>query len=152
MVCCLVSESAAGDARLADIARACSPRVESHGTRVVVFDASGLGRVIGTPIAIAREVQALARDQGLGVRVALATTRVTAWLIAHARPGITVIEPAHTASALAALPVSALSTLARSLSRQARVPPDPLDPRTLASRPLGPSAPRTLGRRMLLSP
>jgi protein ImuB len=110
MVCCLVSANAAGDARLMAIARACSPRVEAHGARAVVFDASGLGRVIGPPAAIAREVQALAREHGLDVRVALAGTRVAAWLLAHAHPGPTVVE-SGVAAALAGLPVAALATL-----------------------------------------
>lgn len=113
MICCLVRD-AASDARgalLTEIARACSPRVESYGDRVAAFDASGLGRVIGTPAEIAREVQALAQEHGLRVRVALAGTRVAAWLLAHERPGITVIDPADTAKALAALSIRTLATL-----------------------------------------
>jgi protein ImuB len=103
---------------LAEIARACSPRVEVHGDRTVVFDASGLGRVIGAPPEIAREVQALAADYGLHVRIALAATRVAAWLLAHERPGITVIDAAETARALAPLPTQALATLPGSARRR----------------------------------
>ena len=91
MICCLVRDPAseARAALLPEIARACSPRVEVHGDRVVVFDASGLSRVIGTPLEIGREVLALAAGQGLTVRVALAPTRVGAWLlprVARRRP------------------------------------------------------------------
>jgi len=114
VICCLVRDSSS-DTRaglLSEIARACSPRVESHGDRVVVFDASGLSRVIGAPAEIAREVQALAAEQGVSVRVALAPTRVAAWLLAHQRPGLTVVaDPKDTKAALAPLPVSALSSL-----------------------------------------
>ena len=111
MVCCLVSETPKGDPRLLEIARACSPRVEAHGTRIVVFDASGLGRVIGSPTDIAHAVDALAREQGMGVRIALASTRVAAWLLAHARSGMTVVDAKDTRSAVGALPVTTLSVL-----------------------------------------
>ena len=67
------------------VARACSPRVEVHGDRAVVFDASGLTQAIGAPADIAREVRRLARAQSVDVRIALAATTTTAWLLAHAR-------------------------------------------------------------------
>jgi protein ImuB len=112
MICCLVSESdAAKPGALAEIARACSPRIESHGDRVVVFDAGGLARVIGSPRQIASEVAALAVEQGLMVRIALAPTLVAAWLMAHAQIGQTVVEPPRMAAMLGALPLSVLATL-----------------------------------------
>ena len=121
MVCCLVSENRAGDPRLIEIARACSPRVESHGDRVIVFDASGLERVIGSPGEIAHAVDALARENRIGVRVALASTRVAAWLLAHAaRSSITVVDAAQTRAAVAALPVTSLSILPGSTPRRRR--------------------------------
>jgi len=121
MVCCLLSESKRGDARLIEIARACSPRVESHGDRVVVFDASGLERAIGTPAEIAHAVDALARENGIGVRVALASSRVAAWLLAHAaQSGVTVVESSQTRAAVGALPVTALSVLPGLSSRRRR--------------------------------
>lgn len=122
MICCLVEASAsdARQGRLAEIARACSPRVELHGDHAAVFDASGLSRVIGAPPEIAREVQALAAEQGLTVRIALAPTRVAAWLLAHERPGMTVIEGTATAAAnaLAGLPTGALASLPGSARRR----------------------------------
>ena len=69
-----MDESPPKPGALAEIARACSPRVEVHGERVVVFDASGLDRIIGPPAMIAREVSALAIEQGLVVRIAMAPT------------------------------------------------------------------------------
>ena len=122
MICCLVSDEALAADRLAALARACSPRVESFGTRVVAFDARGLQRVIGTPHEIAREVRALAIEQ-LGqqtpVHVAIAPSRVAAWLLAHERPGVTVVatlqEMKH---ALAPLPVAALKSLPGNATRR----------------------------------
>jgi protein ImuB len=98
---------------LAEIARACSPRVELHGDRAAVFDASGLSRVIGAPPEIAREVQELAAEQGVRVRIALAPTRVAAWLLAHGQTGVTVIDidKGNPRDALAPLPVSLLACL-----------------------------------------
>ena len=118
MVCCLVAETASKPGALAEIARACSPRVESHGERAVVFDASGLTRVIGTSRQIASEVAALAVEQGLMVRIALAPSVVAAWLMAHAQIGQTVVEPARMAAMLGELPLSVLGTL------PARTPPN----------------------------
>src|SRR3990172_3726257 len=117
MICCLVADSVESG-RLAEIARACSPRVEVHGDRAVVFDATGLGRVIGTPAEIAREVQALAAEQSVAARVAIAATHVAAWLLAHERPGITVIEAEQTAAALGPLPVHSLRTLPGRAARE----------------------------------
>ena len=117
MICCLVRESDARAGLLAEIARACSPRVELHGDRAAVFDASGLSRVIGTPPEIAREVQELAAEQGVRVRIALAPTRVAAWLLAHGQTGVTVIntviniDKGNPRDALAPLPVSLLACL-----------------------------------------
>jgi protein ImuB len=116
MICCLVSESPKGDARLIEIARACSPRVESHSERVVVFDAHGLDRVIGSPAEIAQAVDALACEQGMRVRVALAPTRIAAWLLAHTRSGITVVDPATMRKTVGGLPVTALSIVPRSIA------------------------------------
>ena len=96
------------------MARACSPRVELHGDRVVVFDASGLGRVIGSPEAIGHEVMALAMGQGVAVRVALAPSRVAAWLLAHAQPGVTVVDEAQMKARIGALPLDSLRSLGAS--------------------------------------
>ena len=117
LICCLVRDASsdAQAALLPEIARACSPRVEVHGDRVVVFDASGLGRVIGTPEEIGREVQALAAGQGLTVRVALAPTRAGAWLLAHAHPGVTVVDAAQMKKQIGALSLDSLRSLGTGL-------------------------------------
>ena len=111
MICCLVSDTSLKPGALADVARACSPRVESHGDRIVVFDAGGLERVIGPPAHIAREVGALTVEQGFMVRIALAPTMTSAWLMAHAQIGQTIVDPSRMASMLGALPLPMLATL-----------------------------------------
>jgi hypothetical protein len=117
LVCCLVADppATAGTSeapeKLAALARACSPRIEPHGDRIVVFDASGLTQVLGTPIEIASGVSRLSVGYGLTVRVALAGTTTAAWLLAHARPGSTVVAPGDEPAALSALPLRALTTL-----------------------------------------
>jgi nucleotidyltransferase/DNA polymerase involved in DNA repair len=110
LMCCAVSSVAAPET-LEGVARACSPRIERHGDRAVMFDASGLARAIGTPRRIAEEVERLAVAHGLEVRIALAGTTTAAWLLAHARPGLTIIEPGDEARAVGALPIGSLKTL-----------------------------------------
>jgi len=112
MICCLVLDAscAASPVELDAIARACSPRVESHGGGLV-FDASGLTRALGPPADIAREVHRLGTDRGLTLRVAIARTTTPAWLLAHARAGTTVVSAEHTATALAGLPLRWLATM-----------------------------------------
>ena len=120
MICCLVADSVTKPGALAEIARACSPRVESHGERVVVFDAEGLSRVLGPPRQMASEVAALAVEQGLMVRIALAPTLVAAWLMAHAQIGQTVVEPARMAAMLGELPLQILAKLPGAPGLQSR--------------------------------
>ena len=110
MYCCLVSSSPAPEA-LAAIARACSPRVELHDDRAVLFDASGLARVIGPPSDIAREVQQLATARGLSVHIALAGTTSTAWVLAHIGREVTVVAPGREATALEDVSLAWLETV-----------------------------------------
>ncbi len=122
--CCLVA-SAPAPVALDAIARACSPRVEPHGDRAVIFDAAGLARAVGAPPAIAAAVLQLAVTHGLeAARVALAGTPVAAWLLAQARPGVTVVHAGEDASALAPLPLECLATLH---APGARLLPEPDD-------------------------
>jgi protein ImuB len=88
-----------------------SPRVAVAGPRAVVCDVSGLGRLFGEPQAIATELRRDAAGRGLVVRVAIAATRTAARLLAHACPGLTLVEPGREAAALADLPVRALDAL-----------------------------------------
>ncbi len=115
LICCLVRDpdSPPGPAGAVDaIARACSPRVQPVHPDAVTFDASGLARVLGPPSAIADAVQHLAAQHAVTVRVALAATATTAWLLAHARSGVTVAPSGRAATVLAPLPVGWLQALA----------------------------------------
>ena len=89
MMGCLVRESAtrAAPGTVEGIARACSPRVLPFGDAAAIVDASGLSRAIGPPEEIARQLNRLAADEGLVLRVALASTMTSAWVLAHARSG-----------------------------------------------------------------
>ncbi len=113
MFLCLVRDSLSPSITgvLESVARACSPRVEPHGDDVVVCDARGLTRVIGEPAVIAEEMRRMAWDRGVGVRVAIAGTHTAAWLLAHVRPGLTVVTPGDEAHTLARLPMTALAML-----------------------------------------
>src|SRR6187402_3184916 len=112
MFCCLALDpaSVSPPGALLAVAESCSPRIEIFDT-AAIFDATGLGRVIGAPAEIAGEVARLAASQGVGVRVAVARTMTAAWLLAHAKPGCTVAMGEPTA-ALATLPVGWLGALA----------------------------------------
>ena len=107
---CLVADAALPGA-LETLARSCSPRVEPHGQHAVIMDTSGLARVCGPPDVVAREIVQLAATQGLAIRVATASTRTAAWLLAHARSGINVVPVGAEAAALASLPVTWLGAL-----------------------------------------
>jgi len=103
LFCCLVTAVPSGSA-LELVARACSPRIEVHGDRAVLFDASGLTQAIGAPEDIAREVQRLARAESVDARIALAATTTTAWILAHAaREGVTIVAAGKEAEALGAV-------------------------------------------------
>jgi protein ImuB len=114
MVACLVTATPgpATPGVLEAVARACSPRVVPWQDRAVVFDASGLDRAIGPPARIASEVGRLAAERGVPVRVALAGALSTAWILAHARPGVSMAIAGTEAATLATLPLDALRSLA----------------------------------------
>jgi protein ImuB len=130
MFCCLVTEpsSQPSPGALDAVARACSPCVHSYTAHAVIFEASGLHRVLGTPHAMAASVGRLGADHGLTLRVAVAETMVTAWLVAHNRSGTTVVGPGETRTAISRLGLDTLHTLPAShltmpASRGASVPP-----------------------------
>jgi protein ImuB len=120
MFCCLALDSTSPviPGALETLARACSPRLESHGDTAAMFDASGLGRVLGPPDHIGAEVRRLAADHGVIVHVCLASTMVTAWLIAHVRSGVSVVDPGNEAAALANVPLASLRHLPESEADQ----------------------------------
>jgi len=113
MFVCLVRDSLSPSRPgvLEAVARACSPRVEPHGQDVVVCDARGLTRVIGMPAVIAEEMRRMAWEREVGVRVAIAESKTAAWLLAHARPGTTIVPAGEEARRLERLPLSALRSL-----------------------------------------
>ncbi|HET9370732.1 MAG TPA: hypothetical protein VFO19_10815 [Vicinamibacterales bacterium] len=161
MVCCLV-RTASRDARgasspsvpgaLEAVARACSPRVAPCGDDVVVFDASGLARVLGPPADIAREVVALAQSRGIVVNVAIASTLTSAWLLAHACTGTTIVKAGEEAAALAPLPLSWLAIVAdlQTASLTGDAGPDAGDARVTPLR--GGRSRRTSGRHYRMAP
>jgi protein ImuB len=114
LITCLVRSpsSPVRPGALEAIARACSPRVVPWRDVAVVFDASGLDRAIGPPARIAAEVTRLSAERGLHVRVGIAGKTTTAWLLAHAQPGISIARPGREAEALAPLPIEALKVMA----------------------------------------
>ncbi len=121
MFVCLVRDSLSPSRPgvLEAVARACSPRVEPHGDDVAVCDATGLTRVIGMPAVIAEEMRRMAWEREVGVRVAIAGSKTAAWLLAHARPGTTIVPPGEEARRLERLPLSALRSLPEQSVRRA---------------------------------
>ncbi|MGE5358571.1 MAG: DNA polymerase Y family protein [Bacteroidales bacterium] len=97
---------------LASLAREFSPRVEVHRPGLVTLDARGLGRLFGDVDALARELRQAAAARGLPARVALAPTRTAAWLMAHARAGVTIVREGDEHRVLAPLPLHVLEQLA----------------------------------------
>jgi protein ImuB len=114
LIACLVRSpsSPARPGALEAVARACSPRGVPWRDVAAVFDASGLDRAIGPPARIAAEVTRLSAERGLHVHVGIAGKTTTAWLLAHAQPGISIAMPGREADALAPLPIEALKVMA----------------------------------------
>src|SRR4051812_2718186 len=103
---------------LLSVARDFSPRVEMEmnsaacSTREVTLDLSGLTRLFGDAKTIAQELRRTAADRGLRVRIAIASTRVAARLLAHHRAGITIVDDGDEAAALEELPLELLEIFA----------------------------------------
>ncbi len=99
-------------ARLAEtivrIARDFSPRIQRYGPDAVVLDVSGLGRLLGSPETIGRELaRRSAADEGSDIRVAVASTQIAALLLSLSPSALTVVT-ADEAAALAPLPLNVL--------------------------------------------
>jgi hypothetical protein len=97
---------------LASLAREFSPRVEVHGEGLVTLDARGLARLFGEAGRLGVELRRAAADRGLPARIAIASTRPAAWLVAHARAGLTVVPAGEEAVWLARLPLQVLEQIA----------------------------------------
>ncbi len=108
MYACLHAVSAVDASTLVQLARDFSPRFECHRDDLVSIDIRGLDRLLGDPKAIGAELRRSAAARGLRLQVAVAATRTAAMVLAHARPGLTVIERSGEAAALAPLPVGIL--------------------------------------------
>jgi protein ImuB len=120
--CCLLDPDARPGA-LERVARACSPRVDPVTGTAVIFDASGLDRVIGSPEIVAQEVVRLASADGLHVQLALAASVTAAWVLAQACTGITVTVSRSPAEAIRHLPLRWLETLVDLDAQSTRRPP-----------------------------
>jgi protein ImuB len=94
------------------IAHDVSPRYEQRCDEVVLVDVSGLGRLLGDARAIGQQLRRAAAARGVCVHVAIAGTCTAALVLAHARPGLTIVEPGEEARALAPLPIGWLGTIA----------------------------------------
>jgi protein ImuB len=82
---CLRRQDASGDrhAQLA-VARDFSPRVRRVSDREVVLDVSGLGRLIGPPEEIARQLARALVDAGMAASVGIGSTQTVARVLARA--------------------------------------------------------------------
>jgi protein ImuB len=96
---------------LSALAREFSPRLETHGDRAVLIDVTGLGRLIGTAEEIGVELRRAAAARGLETSAAIAATRMAALLLAHGRPGLTIVPAGREAASLAPLPLGVLHGL-----------------------------------------
>jgi protein ImuB len=96
---------------LLGVAQRFSPRVAWVEPHAIAIDLHGLARLFGEPRAIGEELRrALAQSQ-LEAHIAIAGTRTAARLLAHARAGLTVIDPGTEATTLAPLPLAVLDSL-----------------------------------------
>ena len=98
-------------AALLAIAQEFSPRYERHRHDLVSIDVSGLERLLGPARMIGDELRREAGRRGMRVHVAVAPTCMSAILLAHARPGLTVAAFKNVAEALAPIPIGILEKI-----------------------------------------
>ncbi len=96
---------------LLSVAQRFSPRVAWVEPHALAIDLHGLERLFGQPRTIGEELRRGLAHAGLETHVAIAATRTAARLLAHARAGLTVIDPGAEAAALAPLPMALLPCL-----------------------------------------
>ena len=99
--------------QLVRLAREYSPRIEIHGDNLVVLDATGLTSMFGSVRELGTTLRRSAADQGLYLRIAVASTRTAALLVVQERSGLTVIESGREAVTLASLSLDVLKALAQ---------------------------------------
>ena len=104
-------------AALLEVARGFTPRFEQVGS-LVLLDATGLSRLFGSPQELGQHLRdAIAgglpdeaqRAKSGDPRVAIASTQVSAALLALGKPGLTVVAPGREADALSPIGVSVIS-------------------------------------------
>jgi protein ImuB len=105
---CLHAVPAVAASTLVELARDFSPRFECHRDDLVSIDIRGLDRLVGDPHAIGGELRRSAAARGLRLQVAIASTRTASMVLAHTRPGLTVVERGHEAEVLASIPIGIL--------------------------------------------
>ncbi len=94
---------------LAAIAREFSPRYQLHHPDLVVIDVAGLHRLLGPARTIGDELRKAVSTHGIRAHVAIASTQTAAIVLAHTRPGLTVIAPGDEATALAPTAIGILA-------------------------------------------
>jgi protein ImuB len=99
------------DAALTRLAQEFSPRYELLRDDLVAIDVRGLERLLGAPSVIGAELARDAGVRGLRVHVALGPAFTAATVLALARPGVTVVDTATQAAALAPLPIGLLEEI-----------------------------------------
>ena len=98
---------------LVHLAHEHSPRVEVHGPDLVVMDVHGLKHVWGSPREMGERLRRVAAERDLGIRVAVAGTKMAALLATQGRCGLTIIPSHAGAEALSTLPISVVKQLAK---------------------------------------
>jgi protein ImuB len=139
--------AAASPGALVEIAQAFSPRYERHGDGLVAMDVAGLERLMRPRAGVngssdhrarhsspppdhahpawqvmGEEIVLALATRGVRGQVAIAGTRVTAVVLARARPGLTVVQPGAEAAALAPVPIALFAPVVESVVPSRRVP------------------------------
>ena len=107
---------------LVHLAHEHSPRVEVHGQDLVVMDIRGLRHLWGPPRAVGEQLRRVAAERDLGIRVAVAGTKMAALLATQGRCGLTVIPSHAEAEALSTLPLSVVRQLSNAQTSNTVVP------------------------------
>jgi protein ImuB len=117
---------------LVHIAQEFSPRYERHRDDLVSIDVSGLERLLGPARVIGEELRREAAARGLRLHIAIAGTRMTAMVLALARPGLTIVEPGAEAEALAPVALGILEKIPDDKPQRTQSSQRDLDPKASA--------------------
>ena len=99
--------------------------VSLHHPDLVVIDVAGLDRLLGPARVIGDELRKAVSTHGIRAHVAIASTQTAAIVLAHTRPGLTVIAPGDEATALAPTAIGILEKI----THHAGTPRPPSTPR-----------------------